>query len=47
LREEDGPLEYDDPFGIAEKVDDMAHRVWKCGRCLSMLHVQEIFTNDI
>jgi hypothetical protein len=32
LREEDGPLEDDDPIGTVEMVDDMAYRVWKCGR---------------
>ncbi|KAM0878205.1 hypothetical protein ACQ4PT_035013 [Festuca glaucescens] len=47
LREEDGPIEDDDPFGIAELVDDMAYRVWKCGHCLSMSHDKEMCTNNI
>ncbi|KAM0847559.1 hypothetical protein ACQ4PT_054943 [Festuca glaucescens] len=43
----DGPIEDDDPFGIAELVDDMAYRVWKCGHCLSMSHEKEKCTNNI
>ncbi|KAM0827059.1 hypothetical protein ACQ4PT_068439 [Festuca glaucescens] len=47
LAEDNGPVEDDDPFGIAELVDDMAYRVWKCGRCLSLSHFQVDCVNDI
>jgi hypothetical protein len=45
----DGPVgpSDDDPFGINDLVDDMAYRVWKCGRCLSMKHETSICSNEI
>jgi hypothetical protein len=45
--EDFGPIDNDDPFGIAEMVDDMAYRVWKCGRCLSLSHFQVDCINDV
>jgi hypothetical protein len=44
------------PFAQVEKlqdeafeqmIDDMTFKVWKCGRCLSMAHFQNVCTNDI
>jgi hypothetical protein len=34
-----------DPFD--KLVDDMAYRVWNCGRCLSMSHKTSVCTNEI
>ncbi|KAM0880621.1 hypothetical protein ACQ4PT_033457 [Festuca glaucescens] len=43
-----GQLSQDlDPFGINKLVDDMAYRVWNCGKCLSMGHKTAACTNQI
>jgi hypothetical protein len=38
-------IAHDEAF--EQMIDDMAFKVWKCGRCLSMTHLSRDCTNDI